>query len=71
MQEKGWSNVEIGKRMSLNESSVRALLAPGEKDKADALQTTANMLKDQVDEKSMIDVGIGVEHQIGVTRNSA
>jgi hypothetical protein len=51
----------------LNESSVRALLAPGEKDKADAIQTTANMLKRQVDQKKYIDIGSGVEHQVGVT----
>jgi len=67
LKEKGWSNVEIGKRMNLNESSVRALLAPGEKDKADAIQTTANMLKDQVAQKKYIDIGAGVEHQVGVT----
>jgi len=67
LKEKGWSNVEIGKRMGLNESSIRALLAPGEKDKADALHTTANMLKEQVDKKKMVDVGKGVESQIGVT----
>lgn len=67
LKEKGWSNVEIGKRMTLNESSVRALLAPGEKDKADAIQTTANMLKNQVAEKKYIDIGSGVEHQVGVT----
>jgi orotate phosphoribosyltransferase-like protein len=63
LKEKGWSNVEIGKRMELNESSVRALLAPGEKDKADAIQTTANMLKRQVDEKKYIDIGSGVERK--------
>jgi hypothetical protein len=68
LKEKGWSNVEIGKRMGRNESSVRALLNPGEKDKADALQTTANFLKDQVNEKGMIDVGRGVEAWMGVTR---
>ena len=68
LADKGWSNVEIGKRMGLNESSVRALRAPGEKDKADALQTTANMLKDQVSKKTYVDVGRGVESQLGVTR---
>ena len=52
-KEDGWSNVEIGKRMGLDESSVRALLAPGAKEKASALQTTANMLKDQVLRRSM------------------
>jgi hypothetical protein len=64
----GWSHVEIGRRMGLNESSVRALLAPGAKDRASALHATAGILKDQVDKKKMIDVGVGVEHQMGVTR---
>jgi hypothetical protein len=68
LKEKGWSNVKIGERMGLNESSVRALLAPGEKDKADALQTTANMLQKQVDEKKYIDIGGGVHVGVGVTR---
>ncbi|HEY1248346.1 MAG TPA: hypothetical protein VGE97_05120, partial [Nitrososphaera sp.] len=68
LADKGWSNVAIGQRMGLNESSVRALRAPGEKDKADALQTTANMLKDQVDKKTYVDVGKGVESQLGITK---
>src|SRR4051794_24455483 len=67
LKEKGWSNVKIGERMGLNESSVRALLAPGEKDKADSLQVTSNMLKKQVNEKKYVDVGVGVESQLGVT----
>jgi DNA-binding CsgD family transcriptional regulator len=66
--EKGLSNVAIGQKMGINESSVRALRAPGEKDKADALQTTASMLKDQVAKKKYIDVGVGVERYVGVTR---
>lgn len=68
MKDRGWSNVAIGQRMGLNESSVRALLAPGEADKVNALQTTADMLKSHVDEKGMIDIGKGVEHHVGVTR---
>jgi DNA-binding CsgD family transcriptional regulator len=68
LKEKGWSNVAIGQRMGLNESSVRALLADGAKDKADALQTTANMLKGEVSKKKMVDVGAGVESELGITR---
>jgi DNA-binding CsgD family transcriptional regulator len=68
LKERGWSHVAIGQRMGLNESSVRALLAPGAKDKADALQSTAGMLKDQVDKKKYIDIGVGVEHQLGVSK---
>lgn len=68
LKDKGYSNVAIGKRMGgINESSVRALLAPGAKDKADILETTSNMLKDQVAEKGYIDIGSGVEHHIGVS----
>lgn len=68
LKEKGLSNPEIGKRMGgLNESSVRALLAPGNKDKQSALQTTTNMLRDQVNEKGMIDIGTGTEKMVGVT----
>lgn len=60
LKDKGWGYSAIGRRMNLNESSVRALLAPGEKEKVDILTATANMLKRQVDEKGMIDVGHGV-----------
>jgi DNA-binding CsgD family transcriptional regulator/transcriptional regulator len=69
LKDKGYSNIAIGKRMGLNESSVRALLAPGEKDKADVLETTASMLKSQVDEKGLLDIGVGVEHHIGVSKD--
>jgi DNA-binding CsgD family transcriptional regulator len=63
----GMSNVEIGKEMGINESSVRALLAPGAKMKTDVLETTASMLKNEVDNKGFIDVGAGVEHHVGVS----
>ena len=69
LKEKGYSNVAIGERMGINESSVRALLAPGAKDKADVLQTTSLMLKDQVAQKNYIDVGVGVERHIGVSND--
>lgn len=70
LKDKGYSNVQIGKRMGLNESSVRALLAPGAKDKALVLQSTSDMLKEQVAQKKYIDIGLGVEHHIpGMTNN--
>lgn len=67
-KDRGWSNTAIAQRMGINESSVRHYLAPGEKDKANALHTTANFLKDQVNEKQMIDVGKGVEAQLAITK---
>lgn len=68
LKDKGYSNVAIGKRMNINESQVRQLLAPGKKDKADVLQNTAAMLKGQVDQKGYIDVGSGVESHIGISQ---
>ena len=67
LKDKGASNVAIGQRMGLNESSVRALLAPGAADKAEVLKSTSKMLKDQVAEKGYIDIGSGVEHHLGVS----
>ncbi|HEX4503408.1 MAG TPA: hypothetical protein VH187_19975, partial [Scandinavium sp.] len=70
LKEKGLSNGKIAQRMGLaGESSVRALLAPGAADNADALQTTAKMIKDQVDQKKMVDIGAGNESQLGITES--
>ena len=70
LKEKGLSNIAIGEQMKINESSVRALLAPGQKDKADVLQATSSMLKKEVAEKKYVDVGAGVEHHVvgGISR---
>lgn len=68
LKDKQWSNIAIGKRMGLNESSVRALLAPGQKDKADILVATSNKLKNDVDTHGFIDVGVGVERHMGISR---
>lgn len=67
LRDKGMSKTAIGDRMGLNESSVRALLSDGEKRDENQLISISNMLRDQVDSKSFIDVGSGVEAQIGIT----
>ena len=68
LKEKGYSNVEIGKRMNINESSVRSLLNPVMQERALITEKTAEMLKQQIEEKKYIDVGAGVENQLGITR---
>lgn len=67
LKEKGMSNIAIGERMGLNESSVRALLDPANQAKTDILNTTSDMLKDNVDKKGFIDIGSGVENHIGIS----
>jgi hypothetical protein len=68
-REDGWGYSEIGRRMGHPESTIRAWLAPGAKDKADVLEVTSNMIKDHVDKKKYVDVGSGVSQQLGLTRN--
>lgn len=70
LREKGMSNSAIAERMfgaKSKESTVRSLLAPGTKDRANVLQATANMLKDEVNQKGFIDVGLGVENYLNIS----
>jgi DNA-binding CsgD family transcriptional regulator len=67
LKEKGYSNIAIGKKMGINESSVRSLLTPGQKDRADVLEATSNMLKGQVDEKGYVDIGAGANYAANVS----
>lgn len=67
---KGYGATAGAKRMGLSgESAFRALLDPGAKERAQILTTVAETLKRQVDEKSLVDVGTGVEASMGITRN--
>ena len=67
LKDKGYGPTAIGKRMGIPEGTVRSLLAPGAKEKADVLTQTANMLRDQVEEKKYVDVGKGNANLIGVS----
>lgn len=66
LKDKGWSNVAIGQRMGISEGSVRNLLDSSQKDKLDILQSTADMLRNQVAKKDYIDIGRGVEHDLPI-----
>jgi biotin operon repressor len=68
LREKGMSNVAIGQRLKMPESSVRALFNKDIQDKANIIAQTANMLREHVEQKRMIDVGAGVETQLGIAR---
>lgn len=68
LKEKGLGDTAIGKEMGLSESSVRSLLNPKSEAKMLAAKKTADFLKEQVDQKGMIDVGKDVELYLNVTR---
>ncbi len=67
--ERGWSNVAIGQRMGIPESTVRSLLADGAADKINLLNSAADMFREQVGEYKYVDVGSGVEsYMMGISK---
>ena len=66
--DKGVSKTEIARRLGVNESTLRSMIDPATRERALIAENTADMLRQQVEEKNYIDVGRGVEHQIGVAR---
>lgn len=63
----GLGPTEIGKRMGKNESSVRALLNEDSERKMNEVKNTAEFLKQQVDEKRMVDVGAGTNIELNIS----
>jgi hypothetical protein len=69
LRDDGYSPSAIAVRTGLPGSTVRSYLAPGAADKVDVLTSTANMLRDQVNEKGFVDVGKGVAISKGISTN--
>lgn len=68
LKDKGYSNVAIGKRMGIGESTVRNLLDPILDERAKQTRTTAQMLKDELKTKKYLDVGVGTENYLEISR---
>ena len=69
LADKGLSNVAIGERMELNESTVRSLLTPGRIDKLNVLHATSSKIKEEVEKSKYVDIGVGVENQMGISKD--
>lgn len=70
MHDLGYSHMEIGRRMGgINESVVRGLLDPALSQRSNIARATTNMIRESADTKQFIDVGKGVEHYIGISRD--
>ena len=67
LKAKGLSNVAIGQRMGIPESTVRGMLSPSQQSKQDSLITTANMLREKVGPDKYLDVGLGTEAALGIS----
>ena len=68
LREKGYSLQQIATEMGFkNDSSVRSLLNEKSAQRMDQAQNIKETLKKHIDEKGMIDVGAGVERELGVS----
>jgi DNA-binding CsgD family transcriptional regulator len=66
--QKGYSKTEIGRKMGKNESTIRNLLDPTIQQRAEIARATATVLKTAVEKDKYIDVGLGVESHLGISR---
>lgn len=65
LKEDGLGPTEIARKLGIkNESTVRSLLDPASQARTELAMNTANFLRDQVNEKGMIDVGVNVEREL-------
>lgn len=68
LRDQGYSLDAIATKMGYsNDSSVRSLLNENSEARMNQAKKTADFLKKQVDEKGMIDVGAGVERELGIS----
>ena len=67
LKEKGLGNTAIGREMGVPESTVRSLLDPQAESRMKAAKNAADFIKKQVDERGMIDVGVGVERELNIS----
>lgn len=69
LREKGYSLNDIAEKMGYtNDSSVRTLLNENTEARMNQAKTTADFLRDQINKKGMIDVGTGVERELGISK---
>lgn len=69
-EKEGMNNSEIGRKMGINESSVRSLLNASSESRMKQARATADFLKERVEKSShgMLDVGKGVDLELNVSQ---
>ena len=67
LKKDGLNNSQIGKEMGINESSVRSLLNENSEIRMNRAAKTAEKIKEEVEKKGMVDVGKGVERELGIS----
>lgn len=64
----GLGPTEIGRMMGISESTVRSLLNPHSEARMKEAKNTADFIRKQIESKGMIDIGKGVERELGISQ---
>ena len=68
LRQDGLGYTAIGRKMGINESSVRTLLEPSREDRMNQCKETVNMLAEQLQRKGMIDVSSDAALSLGISK---
>lgn len=68
MKEDGLGDSEIGRRMGVNESTVRSWLNAESEARMNQAKKTADFIKEQIAKKGPVDIGSGVEIELGISK---
>lgn len=67
-KERGMSNTDIAKELGIAESSVRNYMSNKDKAKTNQLENITKTLEEAVNQHEYLDVGVGTELQMGISR---
>lgn len=65
---KGMTKTAVAKELGIRESTLTSWLNPKSLSRASKSETTADFLEQQIKEKKLIDVGAGVEKELGISK---
>ena len=68
LQADGLGPTEIGNIMGVSESTIRSYLNPHSEARMLQAKNTADFIRKQIETKGMIDVGTGVERELGISK---
>ena len=68
LHEKGYSNAAISRATGFPESTIRNYLKPDYQARRDTATVISDILKEEVEKRKYLDVGEGVESQLGVSK---
>lgn len=68
MRDEGKSKTDIAKALGVEESTIRSRLKKIDEPKEKSLRATVDILKEELKTKKAIDVGTGVERELGISK---